>query len=125
MKEVGRIGGMPPFLWWLPFGPVPSIEPGELKAWLDEGRALQLVDARSGAEFRGGSIGSAAHAPVTEMPASMIRQNLDRKLPVVVLCLSGHRSPPGTRCLRARGFEAYSLRGGFIAWRKAGYGVGK
>jgi rhodanese-related sulfurtransferase len=54
------------------------------------------------------------------MPDSMARQNLDREIPVVVLCLSGHRSLPGTRWLRARGYEAYSLRGGLMAWRKAG-----
>ena len=111
-------------LWWLPFGSVPSIEPGELRAWLDDGRPLQLVDARSGPEFRGGTIGAATHAPVTKMPASMIRQELDRNLPVVVLCLSGHRSLPGTRWLRARGYEAYSLRGGLLAWKSAGFGLG-
>ncbi len=114
---------LPGFLWWLPFGPVPDTSPAELRAWLDEGRPLQLVDARSGHEYRGGTIGQAAHAPVTEMPASMARQALERKIPVVVLCLSGHRSLPGTRWLRARGYEAYSLRGGFLAWRKAGYGL--
>ncbi len=40
---------------------------------------------------------------------------------MVVLCLSGHRSLPGTRWLRARGYEAYSLQGGILAWKKAGY----
>jgi rhodanese-related sulfurtransferase len=39
----------------------------------------------------------------------------------VVLCLSGHRSLPGTRWLRARGFEAYSLEGGLMAWKKTGF----
>jgi rhodanese-related sulfurtransferase len=115
---------LPGYLWWLPFGSVPDISPAELRAWLDEGRPLQLVDARSGAEYRGGTIGKATHAPVTAMPASMARQSLDKEIPVVVLCLSGHRSLPGTRWLRARGYEAYSLRGGFLAWRKAGYGLG-
>ena len=112
---------LPGLLWWLPFGPVPEISPAELHAWLGDRRPLQLVDARSGHEYRGGTIGKASHAPVTGMPASMARQVLDRKIPVVVLCLSGHRSLPGTRWLRARGYAAYSLRGGFLAWRKAGY----
>jgi rhodanese-related sulfurtransferase len=47
--------------------------------------------------------------------------NLSPEVPVVVLCLSGHRSLPGVRWLRARGFEAYSLRGGVLSWKKAGY----
>lgn len=112
-----------PFFWFLPFGQVPEVTPAEFKRWLDEDRPLQIVDARSGLEFRQGTIGGASHAPVTEMPWSMKRQKLDPATPVVVLCLSGHRSLPGVRWLRARGYEAYSLQGGVLAWKKAGYGV--
>lgn len=112
-----------PFFWFLPFGRVPEIPPAELKRWLDEGRPLQIFDARSGLEYRQGTIGGASHAPVTEMPRSMSRQKLNPSIPVVVLCLSGHRSLPGVRWLRARGYEAYSLQGGVLAWKKAGYGV--
>lgn len=92
----------------------------ELKDWLEEGRPLQLVDARSHLEYERGSIAEARHAPLTEMPASMQRLDLDPGTPVVVLCLSGHRSRPGTRWLRARGMQAYSLQGGILAWTRAG-----
>jgi rhodanese-related sulfurtransferase len=109
----------------LPLGRVPEISPQELKRWLDEGRPLQVVDARTGLEYRLGTIGRARHAPLTEMPASIARLKLDPSKPVVVLCLSGHRSLPGTRWLRDHGFEAYSLRGGVLAWKVAGYDVEK
>lgn len=109
------------FVWRLPFGRVAEVTPQELKTWLDEKRSLQLVDARTTAEFRQGTIGRAQHAPVTDLPQAIEQLNLDPSCPVVVLCLSGHRSVPGTRLLRSRGFEAYSLKGGILAWRQAGF----
>lgn len=110
-----------PRLWRSWLGSVPEISPAELHRWLEEGRPLQVVDARTGLEYHQGTIGQARHAPVTNMPQSMESLSLDSSKPVVVLCLSGHRSRPGTRWLRARGIQAYSLRGGVMAWRKAGY----
>ena len=59
------------------------------------------------------------------MPGSMEGLSLDASHPVVVLCLSGHRSRPGTRWLRARGYEAYSLQGGVMAWKAAGFSTEK
>jgi rhodanese-related sulfurtransferase len=108
-------------LWWLPFGRVPEIDAHELKRWLEDGHQLQVVDARTALEYSQGTVGAARHAPLTEMPASMSRLDLDPKRPVVVLCLTGHRSLPGTRWLRAQQYEAYSLKGGLLAWRRAGY----
>lgn len=108
-------------LWWLPLGKAPEIDPPELKRWLDEGRSLQLIDSRTGLEFQSGTIAGARHAPVTGLPGSIDRLDLDPEKPVVVLCLSGHRSLPGTRLLRARGIEAYSLKGGILAWKLAGF----
>ena len=111
--------------WWLPFGKVPEIDPHEFKRWLDAGRPVQIMDSRTGPEFRQGTVGQALHAPVTEMPAAMHRLPMDKDRPVVVLCLSGHRSRPGTRWLRERGFQAYSLKGGILAWRLAGFTLEK
>ncbi len=112
-----------PALWWLPLGHVPEVSPQELKRWLDEKRPLQVIDARTSLEYRQGTIGPAVHAPLTSMPGSIAHLQLDPSRPVVVLCLSGHRSLPGTRWLRARGYEAYSLKGGVMAWKQAGYEV--
>jgi rhodanese-related sulfurtransferase len=113
------------FAWRLPFGRVPEVTPQELKAWLDEKRPLQLVDARTTAEFRQGSIARAQHAPVTNLPGALDKLKLDPSRPVVVLCLSGHRSLPGTRLLRSRGYDAYSLQGGILAWKSAGFSLNK
>jgi rhodanese-related sulfurtransferase len=110
-----------PALWWLPLGRVPEIEPHELNNWLNSGRQLQFVDARTAIEYSQGTINAACHAPLTEMPGSMSRLDLDPTLPVVVLCLTGHRSLPGTRWLLANRYEAYSLKGGLRAWKRLGY----
>ncbi len=114
-----------PSLWWLPVGRVAEISPEELQRWLQEGRPVQIVDARTGPEYNQGTIGDARHAPLTDMPGVMERMRFDPDQPVVVLCLSGHRSRPGTRWLRAKGIEAYSLKGGVAAWRLKGYGLKK
>ena len=112
-----------PSRWWLPFGRVPEVEPAQFKRWLDEGQPLQIVDARSALEYRQGTIGAAQHAPVTELPGCLQQLSLDPQVPVVVLCLSGHRSIPGTRWLRAQGVQAYSLKGGILAWKQAGFNL--
>jgi rhodanese-related sulfurtransferase len=109
--------------WWLPFGKVEEIGPGELKRWLDEGRCVQLVDSRTALEYGQGTIASAQHAPVTGLPGAINRLRLEKDCPVVLVCLSGHRSRPGTRLLRSRGYQAFSLKGGVLAWRAAGYEV--
>jgi rhodanese-related sulfurtransferase len=105
-----------PGLWWLPFGTVPEIPPEQLKNWLDEGKPVQLVDSRTPVEYRQGHIEGARQAPVTDLPEAINRLELDVTRPVVVICLSGHRSRPGTRLLRKRGYQAYSLKGGMLAW---------
>jgi rhodanese-related sulfurtransferase len=112
-------------LWWLPLGKVPEISPEEFRKWLSDGYPVQVADARTALEYKQGTIGNAVHAPLTEMPQSMERLTLDPSRPVVMLCLSGHRSRPGTRWLRAKGYEAYSLRGGVMAWKAAGFSVEK
>ncbi len=109
--------------WWLPVGNAPEVTPQELKRWLEEGRPLQIADARTSVEFESGTLPGARHAPVTGMPDSIARLKLDPGRPVVVLCLSGHRSLPGARWLHGRGYNAYSLKGGLMAWKRAGYGL--
>lgn len=110
-------------LWWLPFGGVPEITPAGLSRWIQEGHPVQLVDSRTMIEFQQGTVAGAQHAPVTALPDALKGIILDPENPVVFLCLSGHRSRPGTRLLRSRGFEAYSLKGGIMAWRRAGFAL--
>lgn len=107
--------------WWLPIGSAPEISPKELMNWISDGRPVQIVDARTAPEYTSGTISRAQHAPLSGMPVSLERVHLDPQHPVIVLCLSGHRSLPGTRWLRRHGYQAFSLQGGILNWRSAGY----
>ena len=107
--------------WWFWFGRVPEISPETLKTWLESGKPLQLVDARTEAEYCSGTIGAAWHAPVTQLPGSLEKLPVESETPVVALCLTGHRSRPVVRLLRRKRIEAYSLRGGVRQWRRMGY----
>jgi rhodanese-related sulfurtransferase len=112
-------------IWWLPIGNTPEITAEQLKEWLESGKLLQLIDSRTELEYRQGTLSLAKHAPVSGLPAAIDRLKLDPKIPVIVLCLSGHRSLPGTRYLRSKGYEAYSLRGGLSTWKLKGYSLNK
>lgn len=107
--------------WWMPAGKVHEISPEEFNLWLQNEKAVQVVDARTALEYSQGTVGAAQHAPLTDMPGSLERLALDPALPVVMLCLTGHRSIPGTRWLRSRGYQSYSLQGGIMAWKRAGF----
>jgi rhodanese-related sulfurtransferase len=92
---------------------------------VDAARALdlvaggaQLVDVRTDAEWRSGHAPGALHVPLGRVARST--GELRAGTPVVVVCHSGARSAVAVRSLRARGFDATSLRGGLGAWRRAG-----
>lgn len=109
------------FLWWLPFGRVPEISATELSNWLNQGKNVQLIDTRTLAEYQQGSLPGAVHAPLTGMPRSVAQLDFEPKAPVIALCLSGHRSMPAVRWLRAKGYQAFSLQGGILNWKSTGY----
>ncbi len=107
--------------WWFWLGRVPEISPETLNTWLESGKPLQLVDARTQGEYCSGTIAAAWHAPVTQLPAALEQLPVSPRVPVVALCLTGHRSRPVVRLLRRRHIEAYSLRGGITQWRRCGF----
>jgi len=111
--------------WKPPESGIPEISVQQFHDWLQDHRGVQVLDARTKAEYLLGTIGNAMHTPLAGMPGSMERLSLDASRPVVVLCLTGHRSRPGTRWLQAHGYDAFSLRGGVMAWKAAGFSTEK
>lgn len=107
--------------WWLPFGKVPEISAARLDKMRLEGAARpQLVDVRTGAEWRSGHIAGAIHVPVSELGSRIAHLQLDGTRPIVVICRSAHRSIPAVRLLQRHGFrDACQLQGGMLAWRQA------
>ncbi len=105
---------------WLPFGGVPEISPEDLAGRLAAGTPVQLVDVRTGLEFRQGHIAGARHVPVHALRAALPELALDPQVPVVAICKTAHRSIPAVRLLEGRGLKALQLAGGMDRWRRRG-----
>ncbi|WP_019584013.1 MULTISPECIES: rhodanese-like domain-containing protein [unclassified Thioalkalivibrio] len=105
--------------WW-PFGREPEICPEDLARALEKAE-VQVLDVRTAVEHRRSRIPGARHLPITRFSDEALSGlALDRDRPVVAICLSAHRSIPAVRRLRAHGYEALQLRGGMLAWWRAG-----
>jgi len=86
---------------------------------LVQGGALML-DVRSGEEFAAARIPASRHIPLSEVGTRLSELEAFREQPIVVSCRSGSRSARACSLLRKNGFEAYSLRGGLLAWARSG-----
>ncbi len=107
-------------LWWLPFGKVPELTAEALYDQLQAGQ-LQLVDVRTGTEYRRSRIAGAVSVPITELRRRLPDLGLDPGQPVVAICLSAHRSVPAVRLLQTHGYrEVRQLAGGMLSWWRAG-----
>jgi len=87
-------------------------------------RGARLVDVRSSAEFRSGHPKGAL-----SVPPGLIKKDqtgLGRDDDLLVICLSGHRSPRQARKLAEMGFtNVTNVQGGLQAWKRAGLPVKK
>ena len=98
-----------------------------LHTWLEEGRAVSLVDVRPTAQRVEGAIAGSLHIDAYEAlwahdPSALDELALPRDRPVVTICTAGKMaSQVAAEQLAARGLEAFSLEGGMRAWSGAGY----
>lgn len=100
-----------------------SIEVAEAARLLDSGD-LVLVDVRESAEWRSGRVPGARHVPLTGLPRVVDALAREAK-PVAFICRSGNRSGAACAAARSRGLDALNVRGGMIAWQRAGLSVTK
>jgi rhodanese-related sulfurtransferase len=94
-----------------------EVDVPELQAALADG-SVTLVDVREDYEWDAGRIEGAVHIPLGELGARL--GELDPGETVVVNCRVGGRSGMVTQALRDAGYDAWSLRGGLLAWDRAG-----
>jgi rhodanese-related sulfurtransferase len=98
-----------------------------LKAKLDSGEQVFLLDVRESNEFAAGRIEGAVNVPVREVPKSLAKLPQDKNAPIVVVCASAVRSGYVVEALNFKGYtNVKHLAAGYVAgWEKAGYPVQK
>jgi glyoxylase-like metal-dependent hydrolase (beta-lactamase superfamily II)/rhodanese-related sulfurtransferase/TusA-related sulfurtransferase len=105
-----------------PVATVPQITVHDLAAWLEQGRAVAVVDVREPSEWDDGHIDGALHLPMFETVARLAEVPADR--PKAVVCAGGLRSSAVISALQRQGLSGFhNVTGGMAAWAKAGYGV--
>ncbi len=101
--------------------PTPKLSPRELKAWLDEGRPITLLDTRNDFEVKLGSFANALAIGIEhfrEFPAAVqkLPDELKRQ-PIVMFCTGGIRCEKAGPFMQREGFEqVYQLDGGILKY---------
>ena len=96
---------------------VKELTPDELKARLDNGDDLVVVDMRQAWEYEAGHIPGATHMFIQEIPARY--NELPKDSPVVFQCWRGITSLNAAGFLIQNGWDAsrvFSLSGGISGW---------
>ncbi len=99
-----------------------SVDPPELKRWIDDGRDLVVLDSRTYAEFQRMSIPRGVSVPGGELAYRIGDLAPDPKTLVVVNCAGRTRSIMGAESLRQAGIpnRVVALRNGTMGWELAG-----
>jgi len=81
-----------------------------------------FVDIRGDAEFLDSHLPGAVHLPPKSVGDAAKKLKAKPQQPLIVYCNAGNTSGRAAAQLRAAGFaNVYELKGGFGAWRSAGY----
>ncbi len=101
---------------------IKEIESTELKARLDAGDEIELLDIRSDAEVAQGVLPHSQHVPMHLIPLRM--NDFPKDKDVILYCRSGARSYHACSYLMQQGVtNVINLRGGIISWARNGYEI--
>lgn len=93
----------------------------ELKAKLDNGEDVILIDVREVHEYEEANIG-ADLIPLGDLPTKIGDLEDKKASEIVVLCRTGNRSAMAQYLLKEAGFEkVLNLKGGIVAWIEESY----
>ena len=99
--------------------PEVEVEAATVKAWVEAGRPVRLVDIREPYEVAQGYATGALLLPMNSVPDQLARLSRDEVL--IVYCAAGVRSFGVAHYLREQGYpEAWSLVGGLGAYLETG-----
>ncbi|KRE64987.1 sulfurtransferase [Arthrobacter sp. Soil736] len=96
--------------------PYKTVSVAEAKELLASGATL--IDVRTTQEWRLGRARRAKHLALDRLQTSTA--GIQKTRPVIAMCQSGVRSASAACLLAGQGHDAYSVRGGTGAWRRAG-----
>jgi rhodanese-related sulfurtransferase len=87
----------------------------ELKARLEAGEKIHLIDVREDEEVAQGIIPGAIHLPLGQLPHRL--NEIPKEEEVIFICRSGYRSDQACQYLASLGYKgATNLIGGMLAW---------
>lgn len=95
-----------------------NLDATEIKAKLESENPPILLDVRQSDEYRAGHISGAMLIPLNQLGQRL--SELPKEREIVCVCRSGSRSGMANRMLTEAGFNSFNLRGGMIAWSRAG-----
>lgn len=93
-----------------------DLEAHELRAMIDAGGTVFVLDVRQPDEVAEWSFPGAHHIPLDELADRTAELPLDE--PIVVVCHAGVRSAVAAEALARAGWKASSLVGGVVAWQE-------
>ncbi len=106
--------------WWFGFG-VSPLSPYDLKVAINEDRAPAIIDVRTPAEYDLFHIPDAINVPYPATLAQLAMASPDPTWPVVIVCMTGHRSPPVVKQMQDGGYtDVHNLTWGMLAWKLFG-----
>lgn len=101
---------------------IPEVTPAEVQQRQTQQAHLYLLDVREPNEYAEAHVAGSTLIPLSQLAFQMAKIPTDR--PIVVLCRSGNRSGVAVQMLRQQGFtDVQNLRGGILAWMRAGQPV--
>lgn len=103
-----------------------EITPTEVKAFLDSGKVILIIDVRTMSEYVDslGHIPGAILRPVQEIESWISEFDSLKNEEIVIVCRSGKRSGFATNYLLDNGFsKVFNVTGGMLAWNKLGYPI--
>jgi len=105
-----------------PAGSVVKVTVSELKALIDSGAKLTVIDVREPSETSAGVIAGALLLPWVSGVLQARHAEVPKDRPLYITCQSGGRSAKATGFLSENGHACiHDMQGGMLAWNAASY----